>query len=63
MKPGKIIRTFSAKNGREIALRTPTWSDLDDLMEIINSLVEERADIPIDEKVSRDQEIDWLSKA
>jgi hypothetical protein len=63
MKPGKIIRTFSAKDGRGIVLRTPTWSDLDDLMEIINSLIEEGADILIDEKVSRDQEIDWLSKA
>jgi putative acetyltransferase len=63
MKPGKVIRTFSAKDGREIVLRTPMWSDLDDLMAMINSLVEERADILIDEKVSRDQEIDWFSKA
>jgi ribosomal protein S18 acetylase RimI-like enzyme len=63
MKPGKVIRTFSSKDGREILLRTPTWSDLDDLMAMINSLVEERADILIDEKVSRNQEIDWLSKA
>jgi RimJ/RimL family protein N-acetyltransferase len=63
MKPGKVIRTFSAKDGREIILRTPTWNDLDDLMTMINSLVEERADILIDEKVTRDQEIEWLSKA
>jgi RimJ/RimL family protein N-acetyltransferase len=63
MKPGKVIRTFSAKDGREIVLRTPMWSDLDDLMAMINSLVEERADILIDEKVSRDQEIDWFSRA
>ena len=60
MKPGKVIRTFSAKDGREIVLRTPTWNDIDDLMAMINSLVEERADILIDEKVSRDQEVDWL---
>ena len=32
-------------------------------MTMINSLVEERTEILIDEKVSRDQEIDWLSKA
>jgi len=38
------------------------WNDLDDLLGLINSLVEERADILIDEKLSRDEEIDWLSK-
>jgi RimJ/RimL family protein N-acetyltransferase len=62
MRPGRIIRTFSAKDGREVILRTPTWNDLDDLLALINSLVEERADILIDEKLSRDEEIDWLSK-
>ena len=62
MKAGRIIRTFSAKDGREVVLRTPTWNDLDDLLGLINSLVEERADILIDEKLSRDEEIDWLSK-
>ncbi len=62
MKAGRIIRTFSAKDGREVVLRTPTWNDLDDLLALINSLVEERADILIDEKLSRDEEIDWLSK-
>jgi hypothetical protein len=62
MRPGRIIRTLSAKDGREVILRTPTWNDLDDLLALINSLVEERADILIDEKLSRDEEIDWLSK-
>jgi RimJ/RimL family protein N-acetyltransferase len=61
MRAGKIIRTFPAKDGREVVLRTPTWNDLDDLLALINSLVEERADILIDKKVSRDEEIDWLS--
>jgi RimJ/RimL family protein N-acetyltransferase len=63
MKAGRIIRNFSAKDGREVVLRTPTWNDIDDLMALINSLVEERADILIDEKLSRDEEIDWLSKS
>ena len=63
MKAGRIIRTFSARDGQEVVLRTLTWNDLDDLMAMINSLVEERADILIDEKVSRDEEIDWLSRA
>jgi len=63
MKIGKIIRCFTAKDGREVILRTPRWEDLDDLMELINSLIEEGADIEYDVKQTRDEEVDWLSKA
>jgi RimJ/RimL family protein N-acetyltransferase len=62
MKSGKTVRSFSAKDGREVILRTPKWEDLDDLLELINSLVEERADILKTEKVTREQEIDFLSR-
>jgi len=63
MKPGTVIQKFTATDGREVVLRTPTWNDLDDLLDFINSLVEERAGILMDEKVSREDESDWLSKA
>lgn len=36
--------------------------DLDDLLELINSLVEERADITRTKKGLSKEEIDWLSK-
>ena len=62
MKAGAVIRSFSAKDGRRVVLRTPKWEDLDDLLELINSLVEEGAEIIRNEKVSREEEIDWLSK-
>lgn len=62
MKSGEIVRSFSAKDGRKVILRTPKWEDLDDLLALINSLVEERADISRAEKVSRIEEIDWLSR-
>jgi len=62
MKSGKIIRRFSAKDGRKAVLRTPKWEDLDDLLALINSLVEEKADIFRAERVSRMEEIDWLSR-
>jgi RimJ/RimL family protein N-acetyltransferase len=42
-------------------LRAPKWEDLDDLLELINSLVEDKADVVRTEKVSREEEIDWLS--
>lgn len=61
MKAGKVIRSFSARDGQKVILRAPKWEDLDDLLEMINSLVEEKADIVRTEKVSREDEIDWLS--
>ncbi len=63
MKTGKIIRRFTAKDGREVILRTPKWEDADDLMELINSLIEEGADIMYDVKLTRDEVVDWLSRA
>jgi RimJ/RimL family protein N-acetyltransferase len=62
MKTGKTIKIFNAKDGRKVILRTPKWEDLDDLVEFINSLVEEGADITMNEKVTRKQEADWLSR-
>ena len=62
MKAGTVIRSFTAKDRRKVILRTPKWEDLDDLLELINSLVDERADIFRAEKASRVEEIDWLSR-
>jgi RimJ/RimL family protein N-acetyltransferase len=61
MKSGRIVRSFSAKDGRRVILRTPRWEDLDDLLGLINSLVDEKADIFRAEKTSREEEINWLS--
>jgi len=62
MKTGKILHRFTAKDGRAVVLRTPRWEDLDDLMEYINSLVEEGADIYRSRKVTREEEADWLGR-
>jgi hypothetical protein len=61
MKTGKVFQELSVNDGRKVVLRTPRWEDLDDLLELVNSLVDEAAEIYRDEKVSRDEEIDWLS--
>ena len=45
-----------------MVLRTPKWEDLDDLLELVNSLVEEGADVTRTKRVSREGEIDWLSR-
>lgn len=60
MKTGKILKSFMAKDGKKIILRTPKWEDLDHFLELINSLVDEKADIYVTEKVSREEEAEWL---
>jgi len=61
VKDGTFIRSFTAKDGREVVLRAPKWSDLDDMLFFINSLVEEGAEIAAITKKSRDHEIDWVA--
>lgn len=54
MKSGEILRRFTAKDGREVILRTPKWEDLDDLVEFITSLGKD--------EYTRDEGADWLAK-
>jgi RimJ/RimL family protein N-acetyltransferase len=60
LKTGQILKKFNAKDGRNVILRTPRWRDLDDLLELINSLVDEKAEIYITEKFTREAEAEWL---
>ena len=62
MKEGTIFRSFKAKDGRKVTLRAPKWGDLDDCLHFINSLVEEKAMIMMNEKQTRDSEIGWISQ-
>ena len=62
MRTGEILKKFNSKDGRNVILRTPRWEDLDDLLELINSLVEEQAEIYITDKFTREKEAEWLLK-
>jgi ribosomal protein S18 acetylase RimI-like enzyme len=61
MKAGTFFRMFQAKDGREITLRAPLWSDLDDMLEFINALVDEGVEITVNRRMTRDEEVDWLA--
>ncbi|MGD2201457.1 MAG: GNAT family N-acetyltransferase [Candidatus Bathyarchaeota archaeon] len=61
MRAGTILRKFQAKDGREVTLRAPRWSDLDDMLEFINSLVDEGAPIQLNTRLTRESEVDWLA--
>jgi RimJ/RimL family protein N-acetyltransferase len=62
LKTGRIIRRFAAKDGRNVILRTPRWEDLDDLLEFINSLIDESADITMHKKPTRQEEAEWMGR-
>ena len=61
MQPDTFLRKFTDRKGREVILRTPRWSDLDDMLDFINSLVEEEAMIAVDTKKTRSEEIEWVA--
>jgi RimJ/RimL family protein N-acetyltransferase len=61
MQTGQIIHTFTANDGQDVILRTPKWEDVDDLLVLINSLINEKADIWMRETVTRNEQVDWLS--
>ena len=56
------MRKFHAKDRQEVILRTPRREDLDDLMELINSLVDEKAEIALTKKVTREEQAEWMPK-
>lgn len=62
MKEGTFIRSFNLKDNREVILRAPRWSDLDEMLAFVNSLVEEGAEIGTNKKITRHDSIDWLAK-
>lgn len=62
VKPGQIYSKISLASGETATLRAPNWSDLDDLIDYINGLVEEHAPITKTEKVTRESEAEWLGQ-
>jgi RimJ/RimL family protein N-acetyltransferase len=58
-REGKVIRQFSMK-GKKVAFRYPRKNDLDGFLKNINSLVDEKAYLLIQKKLTRSQERKWL---
>jgi len=63
MLTDKSVSRFIAKDGHQVILRTLQRADLDDCIELINSLVEEGADIVKNKKVTLEEEAEWLNGA
>ena len=58
--PGKIVKKFMVKN-KTVILRYPKWEDLDGLLDHVNLLVSEKAQIGKSKKISRYEEMDFLT--
>ena len=58
MKPSEALHRFTTKDGREVILRTPRWEDIDDLVEMMNSIIDEDAFYNKDIKVTREEMAD-----
>jgi len=62
VKAGEVYRSFVARGGQRVVLRAPRWEDLDGLLDLINSVVEEGALILRDRLATREEEADWLGR-
>lgn len=59
---GKTLKEFHA-DGKEVVIRYPRMSDLEDIMEFMNSVVEEGSYLNMQKRLKRKEEIEWLSNA
>lgn len=64
MELGKVYKRFKSKKGNEVILRTPKWEDLDQCLEFVNKISAEDTFVSFSgEKITREEEIDWLANA
>jgi ribosomal protein S18 acetylase RimI-like enzyme len=62
MQPAKTFGQFCLSNGQAVILRAPHPQDLAGLLFFVNSLVDEKAQVAINHKLTRDEEAEWLSE-
>ncbi|MEM7826348.1 MAG: GNAT family N-acetyltransferase [Candidatus Aenigmatarchaeota archaeon] len=62
IEEGQIIEEFEAKDGKKIVFRTPKNSDVAQLLNFINSLIEEDTFISLTKKKTKIEEKKYLKK-
>lgn len=58
---GQYERTILTRKGKRIAIRPPQKEDIDELLHFINDLVDEDTFIMMNRRVTREEEIEYLS--
>jgi RimJ/RimL family protein N-acetyltransferase len=61
LRPGQVYKEVALRDGSKAVLRAPDWHDLDDFLDLINELVDERVDILRSTHSSRTEETEWLA--
>ena len=56
----RVYAEFYTADNSKVTLRSARTSDLQDFLDFINSLVDEQADILLEERLTLEDEIDWL---
>ena len=60
--PGKVVKKFKTKKGKQAVIRYPKWTDLDALLEYINKLSKEDTYITYSgEEISKKDEMEYLA--
>jgi len=62
MQLGRILEEFYTRDGQKVIFRTPKYEDLVDILELINSLIDEKTGIARSIKVTKGEAIEWLNK-
>ena len=62
MKSGRAVTSLAARDRCKSILRTPRWEDLGGFLELVNSLVNEKAEISRNERATWEEEIDFLAR-
>lgn len=61
MLTGKVVEEFE-KEDKKVVIRYPRMDDAEDLMNLMNSLIEEGAKISRQDKLEFEEEIDWMAE-
>jgi RimJ/RimL family protein N-acetyltransferase len=61
LKAGQTLSKHVLRDGTEARLRAPRMEDLDDVLEFINALVDEKAMIIVNKRCTRDDEAGYLA--
>ncbi len=57
---GNIVENFQVEDFGEAKIRYPSMKDAEEMTEYLNTLVEEKAEIARQEKISVEEEMEWL---
>lgn len=62
MMTGRTIEHFTLGNSKGVVFRYPRFEDVDALLSLVNAIVEDKAMVASQKKLTREEELEWLSQ-